>query len=148
MTKILEVYQNPSTLVLWLWRSWDKLSNGTIGILIETVWGQMFHFWKFFQNTLSPWRVENWGFWEMLKKCILSPKMIELKNSGYHQKVLLKSFPKWMVMWIGSNNLKYSGQFLCPALCDRSHYHHQSLKSQATRSITPPEWIVGSQQVS
>jgi hypothetical protein len=44
--KILEVYQNPSTLVpvLSLWSSWDKLANGNIGILIETVWGQMFHF--------------------------------------------------------------------------------------------------------
>jgi hypothetical protein len=26
----------------------------SIGILIETVWGQMFHFWKFSQNTLGP----------------------------------------------------------------------------------------------
>jgi hypothetical protein len=56
MMKILEVYQNHTTLVPRY-----KLSNGTIGILIETVWGQMFHFWNFSQNTLSP--LENACTW-------------------------------------------------------------------------------------
>jgi hypothetical protein len=56
--KILEVYQNPSTLVpvliVKLLRQAFKWYICTIGILIGTVWGQMFHFWNFSQNTLSP----------------------------------------------------------------------------------------------
>jgi hypothetical protein len=46
--KILEVSQSPIVKLL------DKLSNGTIGILIKAVWGQMFHFWNFSQNTACP----------------------------------------------------------------------------------------------
>jgi hypothetical protein len=53
--KILEVYQTPQLwysllivkLLRYQWCQW-------YGILIETVWGQMFHFWNFSQNTLSP----------------------------------------------------------------------------------------------
>jgi hypothetical protein len=63
--KILEVHQYPSTLVIivkllrqaFTWYHWHSdwaLSDGTIGILIGTDWGQMFHFWKFSQNNLSP----------------------------------------------------------------------------------------------
>jgi hypothetical protein len=55
MMKILEVYQNPSTLVLIV-KLFDFETSFQMvpGILIEIAWGQMFHFWNFSQNTLSP----------------------------------------------------------------------------------------------
>jgi hypothetical protein len=68
---------------------------------------------------------KDWGFLRKIQKMHLSPK-----TGWIEQLIARKCFPRafqWIVMSVGFDNLKYFGQFLCPALGDRSHYQPLTL---------------------
>jgi hypothetical protein len=69
----------------------------------------------------------------------LAQNKLNRTTNGAIRKCFSRAF-QWMVMSVGFDNLKYFGQFLCPALGDRSH--HQSLKPMPCDAWKAPPRVI------
>jgi hypothetical protein len=71
-------------------------------------------------HLMVEWPVD-WDFLRKIQKMYFSLPKLNRKTNGTIRKCCSRAF-QWVVMSVYSDNLKFFGQFLCPALGYRNHH--------------------------